>query len=56
MTTLERVADLVLAVFALVMAVVSIILGDADKSPVYLLLAYALWRLSRRSGLSLRRG
>jgi hypothetical protein len=55
-TALERVADLVLAVFALVMAVVSIILGDADKSPVYFLLAYALWRLSRRSGLSPRRG
>jgi len=50
MTSTLRVVDVVLAIAALTMAVVSIALGDADKSPVYLLLAYALWRLSRPSG------
>lgn len=50
MTSTLRVADTVLAVVALAMAVLSIVLGDADKSPVYFLLAYALWRLSRPSG------
>jgi hypothetical protein len=50
MTSALRVVDTVLAVAALAMAVASIALGDADKSPVYLLLAYALWRLGRRPG------
>ena len=48
-SALPRV-DATLAVVALVMAVLSVVLGDADKSPVYFLLAYALWRLSRRPG------
>lgn len=30
---------------ALAMAVISIVMKDADKSPIYLLLAYILWRL-----------
>lgn len=55
MTSLPRVVDGALAVVALAMAVVSIALGDADKSPLYFLLAYALWRLSHRSGLSVKR-
>lgn len=50
MTSTLRVVDVVLAIASLAMAVLSIALGDADKAPVYLLLAYALWRLSRRSG------
>ena len=48
MTATLRVVDVALAIAALAMAVVSIALGDADKSPIYLLLAYALWRLSPR--------
>jgi hypothetical protein len=47
MTSALRIVDVVFAVAALAMAVVSIVLGDADKSPVYLLLAYVLWRLGR---------
>ncbi len=50
MTSALTRVDAVLAVVALVMAVLSVVLGDADKSPVYLLLAYALWRLSCRPG------
>jgi hypothetical protein len=48
MTKALPVVDAVLAVVALALAVASVALGDADKSPIYLLLAYALWRLSRR--------
>lgn len=48
MTSAVRTADTILAVAALAMAILSIALGDADKSPIYFLPAYALWRLSRR--------
>ena len=34
-----------LAAAALVLGIASAAIGDADKTPLYLLLAYALWRL-----------
>jgi hypothetical protein len=37
--------DQTLAVAAVLMAVVSVFLNDADKAPLYALLAYALWRM-----------
>jgi hypothetical protein len=37
--------DRVLAIAAVLMAVVSVLLNDADKAPLYALLAYALWRI-----------
>ena len=37
--------DRALAVTAVLMAVVSVMLNDADKAPLYALLAYLLWRL-----------
>jgi hypothetical protein len=50
MTSTLRVVDTVLAIAALAMAVLSAAMGDADKSPLYLLLAYVLWRLRRPPG------
>jgi hypothetical protein len=40
-----RQLDRALAVAAVLMAVVSVFLNDADKAPLYALLAYVLWRL-----------
>lgn len=48
MTSALRVVDIVLVIGSLAMAVASVALRDADKAPVYLLLAYALWRLGHR--------
>jgi hypothetical protein len=45
-----RQIDLLLAVGAVLMAVVSVALNDADKAPLYALLAYLLWRVGGRSG------
>lgn len=39
--------DAALAAGAAALGVASIALGDADKSPLYFLLSYLLWRLSR---------
>lgn len=36
--------DRALAVAAVLMAVISVLLNDADKAPLYALLAYVLWR------------
>jgi CBS-domain-containing membrane protein len=41
--------DRALALMAAAMGAISVLLGDADKSPLYFLLAYTLWRL-RPSG------
>jgi hypothetical protein len=43
-----RHLDLTLALAAASMAVVSIAFNDAAKAPIYLLLAYLLWRIGRR--------
>ncbi|MFH1277998.1 MAG: hypothetical protein ABIK65_06445 [Candidatus Eisenbacteria bacterium] len=43
-----RVLDTLAILAALVMAVASIALGDADKTPLYLLVGYALWRIGSR--------
>jgi hypothetical protein len=41
-----KYVDRILAVVAVAMGVVSIVwLGDADKSPLYFLIGYVLWRL-----------
>ncbi len=40
-----RYLDRLLALGAAVLGVVSVFLRDADKSPLYFLLAYILWRL-----------
>jgi hypothetical protein len=45
MTPTLRQIDLLLAVAAVLMAVASVLLNDADKAPLYALLAYLLWRV-----------
>jgi O-antigen/teichoic acid export membrane protein len=40
-----RQLDLALAAAAALMAVISVLFNDADKAPLYALLAYLLWRL-----------
>jgi hypothetical protein len=40
-----RHVDLALAVAAIAMGIASVFLNDADKSPIYFLIAYILWRL-----------
>ena len=41
-----QVIDRLLAVLSLGLAVASAVIHDVDKSPIYLLLAYILFRLS----------
>lgn len=43
-----RTIDLLAALAALAMAIVSVVIRDADKAPLYLLLAYAFLRISAR--------
>ena len=40
-----NVLNRTLSLAALAMGVASIFLNDSDKSPIYFLLAYVLWRL-----------
>ena len=37
--------DLVLSTVAAALGVASIVMRDADKAPLYFLLAYVLWRI-----------
>ena len=43
--TATMVVNRGLMVVAAVFGIASITIGDADKSPIYFLLAYVLWRL-----------
>ncbi|MGD2021326.1 MAG: polysaccharide biosynthesis C-terminal domain-containing protein, partial [Thiohalocapsa sp.] len=51
-----RRIDLLLAAAAALMAVVSLLLNDADKAPLYALLAYLLWRLGHHRQQAPERG
>jgi hypothetical protein len=43
-----RTVDLIAAIAALGLAIASVVLGDADKAPLYVIVAYALWRIAGR--------
>ena len=41
-----RTVDFIAAAAALGLAIASIVIGDADKAPLYVIVAYALWRIA----------